>query len=458
MKTRLIIMRPKFLWLLLAGCAVVLGRADVIDFEDLTAGAPGGVGGPSILLSNQYSPRGVIFENAQGFDYSYGGYPAGFAHSGTKAIEAWACAWSDWKALGGTALQPGVAVGAHPADTREVFVLGGDGSLYGGWRSTDPSIFLWKGLQAPAGLQIMAGPVAGRNADGRREVFGLGNDGALYHKFETSVGGPWGGWYGLGGWLLKGPLGAATNADGRLEVYVRGGDDYIYSANQITPNGSWCELRAMSATPVKAFALNVNVDGRIEMLAVGQDGVLYDFCQGSPNQAWSIWSSLGGTALEGPVALGRNTDGRLEGFVVGGNGVVYRKAQRTAGIGEWTDWVSMAHAPLSTITNLAVSSLKDGRLFLLLRQANGTLFYRTQVVPNGGWGEPVSLGGADLQWPVTIATAPDGRLELWAESFSNGGQPIYSFVFCLTWAADSAQGKPCLASCALNTRVRCTTS
>jgi predicted permease len=40
----------------------------------------------------------------------------------------------------------------------------------------------------------------------------------------------------------------------------------------------------------------------------------------------------------------------------------------------------------------------------------------------------------------------------------NRGQPTYSFVFCLSWAADSAQGKPCLASCALNTRVRCTTS
>jgi hypothetical protein len=50
------------------------------------------------------------------------------------------------------------------------------------------------------------------------------------------------------------------------------------------------------------------------------------------------------------------------------------------------------------------------------------------------------------------------RLEHFRGSSKNRGQPIYSFVFCLTWAADSAQGKPCLASCALNTRVRCTTS
>jgi hypothetical protein len=74
----------------------------------------------------------------------------------------------------------------------------------------------------------------------------------------------------------------------------------------------------------------------------------------------------------------------------------------------------MAHASLSTITNLAVSSLVDGRMFLLLRQADGALFYRTQVAPNGGWGDPVPLGGTELQWPVSIGRTADGRLELWA--------------------------------------------
>ena len=215
--------------LLLVAWGVTPGRAGVINFEDLTAGAPGGAGGPSVVLSNQYINCGVIFQNAQGLDYSQGAFPPGFAHSGSKALEPWASAWSDWAGLGGTALQPGVAVAANPADTREVFVLGGDGSLYGGWRSTDPSVsyLLWEWLQAPAGVQFEPVPVVGRNADGRREVFALGNDGVLYHKFETSVGGGWSAWYSLGGWQMQGPIGVATNADGRLEVYVRGGDNEV---------------------------------------------------------------------------------------------------------------------------------------------------------------------------------------------------------------------------------------
>src|SRR5580765_7745810 len=63
--------------------------ATVIDFEDITAGAPGGFGGPPADVSSRYATLGVTFGNALGFDYSKNtAYPAGFAHSGTKAIEA----------------------------------------------------------------------------------------------------------------------------------------------------------------------------------------------------------------------------------------------------------------------------------------------------------------------------------------------------------------------------------
>ncbi len=215
--------------LLLAGWTVSPARADVINFEDLTAGAPGGAGGPSAVLSSQYIARGVRFENAQGFDYSYGGFPAGFAHSGAKAIESWSPAWSDWTALGGFALQPGVALAANPAAAKNVFVLGGDGAVYRGWRSPDPSAssLLWDYLGSPSGTQLQPGLAVGRNADGRLEVFGLGSEGALYHAYETSVGGSWSGWYGLEGWQLQGPVATANDADGRLEVYVVGGTDHV---------------------------------------------------------------------------------------------------------------------------------------------------------------------------------------------------------------------------------------
>ena len=63
------------------------GGPVVIDFEDLPA--PGlGAPGPSVTVTDQYASRGVTFNGPQALDYSKGQFPmAGFAHSGTKAIE-----------------------------------------------------------------------------------------------------------------------------------------------------------------------------------------------------------------------------------------------------------------------------------------------------------------------------------------------------------------------------------
>src|SRR5262245_38375206 len=62
--------------------------AALITFEDFTAGAPGSVEGPADV-SSRYAASGITFANASGFDYSKSAaYPPGFAHSGTKAIEA----------------------------------------------------------------------------------------------------------------------------------------------------------------------------------------------------------------------------------------------------------------------------------------------------------------------------------------------------------------------------------
>jgi hypothetical protein len=58
----------------------------VIDFEDLPAGTFGT--GPQVFVNNQYSDRGITFNNPGAFDYSLGLITIpGFAHSGTKAIE-----------------------------------------------------------------------------------------------------------------------------------------------------------------------------------------------------------------------------------------------------------------------------------------------------------------------------------------------------------------------------------
>lgn len=56
-----------------------------IDFEDITTTGLG-QGGPTVL-TNQYAARGVIFNRVVVIDYAKGQPVAGFAHSGTRAIE-----------------------------------------------------------------------------------------------------------------------------------------------------------------------------------------------------------------------------------------------------------------------------------------------------------------------------------------------------------------------------------
>src|ERR1700741_4065977 len=57
--------------------------------------------------------------------------------------------------------------------------------------------------EPPAATSLGGGisgpPVAIMNDDGRIEVFGIGADQALYHIWQTSPGGGWSGWAGLGG-------------------------------------------------------------------------------------------------------------------------------------------------------------------------------------------------------------------------------------------------------------------
>ena len=54
----------------------------VITFDDLSVPAGG-----RKTLNTQYSAQGVTFNDVMAIDYSQSPFPAGFAHSGTVAIE-----------------------------------------------------------------------------------------------------------------------------------------------------------------------------------------------------------------------------------------------------------------------------------------------------------------------------------------------------------------------------------
>jgi hypothetical protein len=74
------------------------------------------------------------------------------------------------------------------------------------------------------------------NRDGRIEVFAIGTDAGLHHNWQTTPGGAWSGWAGLGGGITQ--IATAVNRDGRIEVAAIGADtaalNHIW---QLNPGG-----------------------------------------------------------------------------------------------------------------------------------------------------------------------------------------------------------------------------
>jgi hypothetical protein len=71
----------------LLSISVFASASQVIDFENITTGGPGGAGQLALVLT-QYGSVGVTFNGPKVIDYSQGPFAiSGFAHSGTKAIE-----------------------------------------------------------------------------------------------------------------------------------------------------------------------------------------------------------------------------------------------------------------------------------------------------------------------------------------------------------------------------------
>lgn len=284
----------------------------------------------------------------------------------------------------------------------------------------DPSIN-WQSL---GGHDLRGYPCAARNRDGRMEVFVLGGDRTLYHIWEKSPGGDWHEWRSLEGHDLAGPVTVATNSDGRLQVFVCGGDARIYSRAQSIPNGNWGPWFTLGGEGVKGFSAARNADGRLELAAVFSDGALHDIWQLTPNGPWSTWASLGGHDLKGPVTLAPNGDGRLEAFVIGGDGYVYHRWQTAPnGWTGWSGWANLIDPGLVKATDLRAERAGDGRLFVFLMTVNKSVSYLAQTMPNGGWGSLVDLYGHDLRWPCGVGKADDGRLEV---AVIGGDSKLYS--------------------------------
>jgi hypothetical protein len=273
------------------------------------------------------------------------------------------------------------------------------------------------------GHDLRPSPAAARNSDGRLEVFVLGGDRTLYHIAEANVGGPWQEWATLEGHDLKGPVVVVTDRNGVLYVIVQGGDNKLYSRAQTGPSSStWLPWTTLGGGAVRGFAASSSARGFPAVAAVFEDRKLY-VNTAAGGDAWTGWTALDGDELSGPVAIAPNADGRWEAFVVGGDGGVYHRWQvDTNPAIAWHAWTTLIDSRITKSADLRAALGGAGTIAVVLMYPNKSLGCVMQTSPNGLWGVNVDLGGQDLRFPCAINFTADGRLEV---AVVGGNQHLY---------------------------------
>jgi hypothetical protein len=146
---------------------------------------------------------------------------------------------------------------------------------------------------------------AGKNAGGRLEVFGRGNDKTLVHIYQTSPGGTWSNWAGLGGELQLVPS-LGRNADGRLEVFAVAVDNAIWHIWQVAPNDGWSAWASLGGDVGSSPLVYSNADGRFELFALTRDTALWHigqaYHQGS-GALGSLWGAPSERSMECPLLM-----------------------------------------------------------------------------------------------------------------------------------------------------------
>jgi dienelactone hydrolase len=269
--------------------------------------------------------------------------------------------------------------------------------------------------------EVIGGPVVS-NADGRLEVFSVAADHSLQHTWQRSPGGPWGGWFGLGGVSLVGQVQLATNGDGRLEVFGVGSDKQLWHQWQVCAGCDWSGWSSLGGQwQTDRFTVAANGDGRLELFAVGVDATLQHNWQPAPSAGWSGWISLdppwtvGPSATVAGVVAGRQADGRLAVATVDPAGRLLLDLQAAAG-SAWAAWITLAGSGMAGAPTLGVN--QDRRLEVFVAGVNQQVFHAYQS--GAGWSVAASLGGSvDPTLQLAVANNQDQRLEVFGSTPSS---------------------------------------
>jgi hypothetical protein len=274
------------------------------------------------------------------------------------------------------ASQPAVASWA--AGRLDVFVQGGDNTLWqiyysaGGWSGA------WASLGAPSGGLASAPAVVSWDTN-RIDVFVRGADNNLWQKYYA---GGWSGWFSLGsppGGLASSPTVASWEPN-RLDVFARGTDNNLWQKSYAGGWSGWFSLGSppgglASSPTVASWGLN-----RLDVFARGTDNNLWQKYYAG---GWSGWFSLGspsGGLTSGPAVASWGPN-RLDVFARGTDNNLWRKYYAPSE-GGWKPWGSLGSPSGGLASAPAAVSWDINRIDVFVRGTDNSIWSKYFA---GGW-------------------------------------------------------------------------
>jgi hypothetical protein len=270
--------------------------------------------------------------------------------------------------------------------------------------------------------------------DGRLQFWVSTDQGQLLTTWKTTIDpdAPWVGWSDF---LTEvGPLaGTVTDiavaplSDGRVELWVSTEQGQLLTAwkTAVDPDASWSlwsDALAESG-PLPGIATAVAVaplsDGRLELWVSTEQGQLLTAWKTTvnPDAPWTLWSDalaesgpLPGTVTD--IGVAPLPDGRLELWVSTNQGqlsTTWKTAvDPDAAWTSWSDFLAEVGPLPSTVTDVAVAPLSDGRLELWARTDQGRLLttWKTTTNPDATWAGWSDFVTGEIDPPGLVITEP----------------------------------------------------
>jgi len=251
------------------------------------------------------------------------------------------------------------------------------------------------------------------SSDGRLEIFQTGFNGGLWHNYMSSSG-PFLGvvnWVGKRHEFLADVPDVVVGKDPLGRLYVAGiNEGHIKLMAQSFPGSEFNIQNTLDTHGLHGLQVATNADGRIEFFALSDEGSAWSVAQ-TGTDSWNFANRfLGNVALKqlSPV---EHKEGRLGLIALETNGRVWWRSQIVPN-GYWGEWISLGAEDLA-LKQLVAADDTDGTVEVFGLREDGSLFRNTQGT-SGNWNGWVSIGPQKLKGPMFLAHNEDGRLELFA--------------------------------------------